>query len=383
MDADPDPAYRVDANLYPDFYLMRSGSTKLVEIRYRCGSLVMKDDIKKVVIRSYRLGDRAEQQEKYRDDGSHSFRGNRKEKKAGQRGRAKKKKCRVDARDWLEENRRREQENILIHGQGNTWSSSAFAGVGNTGRRGGENRRTNNRGEKRQEKTPRQAANNVRWKNSKRMRVEEIEEDGEATDRIPDVQQSCSSDSSRWRGVGSRPADRSPGRWKEARAGRGRSPEKRMDRERSPARCERRECCYSSQEIWEKKTGYGGSRDQLGEERDRRRRRSPEGRIEEVGSPDYLVEKRMRRRSPEGWAEDRGSPDEWAEDRMRRRSPEGWAKDRGSPGEWVPVEDRMRRRSPKEWAEDGGSPDDWAGCMRGGGDRVQYDYRYPADDFDS
>ncbi len=343
-----------------------------------------------MVIRSYRLGDRAEQQEeKYRDDGSHSFRGNRKEKKAGQRGRAKKRKCRVDARDWLEENRRREQENIHILDKRNTWSSSAFTGVGNTGRRGGKNGRTNNRGVKRQR-------NNVRWKNGKRMRVEEMEEDVEANDRKPDAQQSSSNDSARWRGSGTRPADRSSGRWKEARAGRGRSPEERMDRGRSPARCERRECCYS-QEGWKKKkeTGYGGSRDELGEER-KRRRRPPDG-----GSPDYFVEKRMRRRSPEGWTEDRGSPDERAEDRMRRRSPERWTEDRGSSGEWAEdrmrrrspegwaedrgssdEEDRMRRRSPERWAEDGGSPDDWAGRMRGGGDRVQYDYRYPADDFD-
>jgi hypothetical protein len=283
-----------------------------------------------VVIRSYRLGDRAEQQEekyRYRDDGSRSFRGNKKDEKAahqaGHRGRAKKRKCRADARDWLEENRRREQENILILGQRNTWSSSAFTGVGNTGRRGGKNGRTKNRNVKRHEKTPRQAANSIRWKNSKRMRVEEIEEEGEATDRKPDAQQSSSSTSARWRGAGPRPAYRSPGRWKEARAGRGRSPEKRMDRGRSPARCERRDCCYSSQESWEKKTGYGGSRDELGEERNRRRR-SPGG-----GSPDYFVEKRMRRRSPEGWTEDRGSSDE--EDRMRRRSPERWAEDRGSP----------------------------------------------------
>ncbi len=353
-----------------------------------------------MVIRSYRLGDRAEQQEeKYRDDGSHFFRGKNKDKKAAhlaiQRGRAKKKKCRVDARDWLEENRRREQEDILILGQRNTWSSSAFAGVGNTGRRGGKNGRTNNRGVKRQR-------NNVRWKNSKRMRVEEMEEDVEATDRKPDAQQSSSSDSARWRVSGTRPAHRSPGRRGETRAGRGRSLEKRMDRGRSPARCDRRECGYS-QEGREKETGYGGSRDQLGEERNRRRRspegriedggspdylvekrmrrRSPEGRIEDGGSPDYLVEKRTRRRSPDGWIEDGGSPDYLVEKRMRRRSPEGWTEDRGSPDEWV--DDRMRRRSPERWAEDRGSPDDRAGRMRGGGDRVQYDYRYPADDFDS
>jgi hypothetical protein len=206
------------------------------------------------------------------------------------------------------------------------------------------------------------------------MRVEEMEEEGEATDRKPDAQQSSSSDSARWRGASSTPADRSSDRRGEARARRGRSPEKRVDRGRSPARCDRRECCYS-QEGREKETGYGGSCDELGEER-KRRRRPPDG-----GSPDYFVEKRMRRRSLEGWAEDRGSPDYLVEKRMRRRSPEGWTEDRGSLD--YLVEKRMRRRSPEGWAEDGGSPDDWAGCMRGGGDRVQYDYRYPADDFDS